>query len=300
MSLPGKKPKLKNFFTETARAVKEYRVLNQARDLLDQHTPRGNGQPVLIIPGYGGSDITSRLLRSFLESKGYAPYGWEDGVNLGLDDKTAHKMAMHLEAIYKKHGTKVALIGHSLGGIYARELARAYPHKVSTVITMGTPIGIGLNKNSPTTVIKAFFERTNPNNKILLGDDLLLKQILTPPDKIPTTSLYTRNDGIVHWSSCINPPAPLAENIEISNLYTSPNPIARASHTGLIINPLAFVVIADRLHYASKGSWKPFDVNDYPLFTDYFRADQAHLKYRPGLPQFTADEKNKIRPLFPF
>lgn len=250
-------PSLFDTMSEGTRTLSEYFALQAFSGMVSDITPRGNGQPVLVLPGLGGGDFTTVPIRDFLTKKGYTTYGWEHGINTGPDARTLAHLKKHLDDVYQKSGKKkVALIGHSLGGIYARELARAFPEKVSRVITLGSPFGMGENKNATINLATRFFTAVNGTNNAFLGNPDFAKQALVPPP-VPTTSVYTRNDGVVNWQTCVNPDAPLAENIEVY-----------ASHCGLVVNAVTCLIVADRLAQdVSKGGkrWRPFEMMKYPL-----------------------------------
>src|SRR5262245_41027928 len=101
--------------------------------------PRGDGHPVLVLPGLIASDVSTRPLRAFLRNRGYAVSGWKQGRNLVLRPGVQRAMTELVEELNDRHGRKVSLIGWSLGGLYARQLAKIMPHRVRTVITLGSP-----------------------------------------------------------------------------------------------------------------------------------------------------------------
>ena len=102
--------------------------------------PRGDGHPVLVLPGLLASDLSTQPLRSFLKSHGYAAHGWKQGRNLGLRSGVERSMLERVEELYDRHGgRKISLVGWSLGGIYARQIAKRVPDKVRSVISLGSP-----------------------------------------------------------------------------------------------------------------------------------------------------------------
>src|SRR5258707_8224401 len=105
--------------------------------------PKGDGHPVLVLPGLVASDTSTRPLRSFLKGRGYAVSGWRQGRNLGLRDGVQHAMVDLVHELNDTHGRKVSLIGWSLGGLYARQLAKMMPERVRSVITLGSPFAAG-------------------------------------------------------------------------------------------------------------------------------------------------------------
>ena len=120
------------------RAAWEYGATLAAQPLLSR-APKGDGHPVLVFPGLVASDLSTKPLRRFLETAGYAAYPWEHGRNLGPREGILEGCLARLKELRRKHRKKVSLIGWSLGGLYARELAKLAPKDVRLVITLGTP-----------------------------------------------------------------------------------------------------------------------------------------------------------------
>jgi pimeloyl-ACP methyl ester carboxylesterase len=223
-----------------ARAPWEYAALLAATPWLAQ-LPRGDGHPVIVFPGLGASDTSTLPMRQFLRQRGYTPYAWQQGFNFGprhgvLD--AARERVVHLA---ERHGEAVSLVGWSLGGIYAREIAKEQPAIARCVVTLGSPFG----GHPRATNAWRFYELVS--GQAVHSDEELLAQIRQPP-ACPTTSIYSRSDGIVAWQCSLNPSAPHTENIEV-----------HASHVGMGMNPLALYVLADRLAQPA-GAWQPFDV----------------------------------------
>jgi pimeloyl-ACP methyl ester carboxylesterase len=120
------------------RAPWEYAALLAARPWL-RKLPTGDGHPVLVFPGLGAHDFTTLPLRQFLEDRGYVPYPWKQGFNFGPRAGVLQGCRDQVEAIYQRHQEPISLIGWSLGGVYARELAKEFPDRTRCVITLGTP-----------------------------------------------------------------------------------------------------------------------------------------------------------------
>ena len=200
--------------------------------------PRGDGHTVLVIPGLGASDTSTQPLRFYLRSLGYDAHKWTLGRNLGPRPGVMDSCNALLQQLRVSSARKVSLIGWSLGGIYARELAKALPDHVRSVITLGTPL-------------TADPEATNASSlyKLLNGDqvDPAAFWDLQSPPPVPTTSIYSRSDGIVAWQSSVQKTGALAENVEVEG-----------SHLGLAVNPAALYAIADRLSQP-EGQWAPMD-----------------------------------------
>ncbi len=204
--------------------------------------PRGDGHPVLVLPGFLAGDGSTRPMRGLLKSLGYAVHGWGLGRNLRIDTPRERAMNDVLARIADTAGQKVSLVGWSLGGVFAREMAKAQPDKVRQVITLGSPISNDLDQTNATPLFKAINgEEPEPKREGRYRD-------LAAAPPVPTTSILTRTDGIVAWQASVQrPEGGQTENIEVL-----------ASHCGLGVNPSVMVAIADRLAQP-EGQWKPFD-----------------------------------------
>jgi pimeloyl-ACP methyl ester carboxylesterase len=216
------------------RAWLEFAALVPALPLLAR-APRGDGHPVLVLPGWLASDRSTWALRRFLRDRGYHVHGWRLGRNLGPDASTVAGLAARLAALRDRHGRKISLVGWSLGGIYARELARRFPGDVRQVITLASPF-----RAPAATSVSRFYRARRSEARPEL------RQRLGDPLPVPSTSLYSRTDGVVAWRSCIQDDGPFAENVEV-----------RTSHCGMGHHPGVLLVIADRLAQL-EGAWRPY------------------------------------------
>ena len=191
--------------------------------------PPGNGEPVLVLPGFGASDVSTRPLRRSLGRLGYSSYGWAQGTNTGMNRQRRELLVTQLQAIHTRHGQPVALVGWSLGGVFARELARVFPDLVSQVFTLGSPINGHPDANNVSALFRLFNpQRDNPDSEAFY-------ERITPPP-VPCTAIYTRQDGIVSWQCCLENEGPQTENVEVSG-----------THVGLPWNPQVLAAIAERL-----------------------------------------------------
>lgn len=221
------------------RAPWEYAAMLAAMPWL-RRLPRGDGHPVIVYPGLGATDITTAPLRGFLQHLGYSAYPWKQGFNFGPRRGVLDAVREHVQRIAARHDDKVSLIGWSLGGLYAREMAKEFPKLARCVITLGSPFA----GHPRATNAWRVYEWVSGQN---VHDPELIEQIRgTPP--VPTTSIYSRTDGVVAWQCSLNEESPQAENIEV-----------HASHIGMGMNPLALYAIADRLRQ-NPAHWKRFDV----------------------------------------
>lgn len=221
------------------RAIAELGAYFAAWPLLER-VPRGDGHPVLVLPGMGGDDGSTWPLRNFLRRLGYSVHPWCMGRNVA-NFEIEDALATRLRGLHKLHDRKISLVGWSLGGVYARELAKREPDSVRQVITLGTPFtGHPFAGNG--TLLYRFLTGKKP---ALDPRWFTLKQ----PPPVPTTSIYSRTDGIVNWRCSLNEPGDQVENIEI-----------RASHCGMGHHPLALYTVADRLSQP-EDEWRPFRAN---------------------------------------
>ena len=203
-------------------------------------TARGDGHPVLVLPGLIASDLSTRPLREFLAQRGYDVHGWGQGRNYGPRPGVEEAMLARLDALHARSGRKISLIGQSLGGAYARLLAARRPDAVRGVITLGSPV-TGHPRSSNAWRV---YEFTSGASSV---DPLRWKQVTDTP-KVPTTSIYSRSDGVVAWRSSIDASGvPHAENIEVVS-----------SHVGMAVHPLVLYAVADRLAQP-EGAWRPFE-----------------------------------------
>jgi pimeloyl-ACP methyl ester carboxylesterase len=222
-----------------ARAPWEYAAMLAALPWL-KRLPPGDGHPVIVFPGLGVADMTTAPLRSLLESLGYSAYPWYQGFNFGPRQGVLEACRDHVRRTADRHGTRVSLVGWSLGGIYAREMAKEFPGLSRCVITLGSPFGGHPRANNAWR----FFEMVSGQT---VHDPAMIEQIRGLPG-VPTTSIYSKTDGVVAWQCSLNEAAPRAENIEV-----------QASHIGMGLNPLALYAIADRLRQ-EPARWKRFDL----------------------------------------
>lgn len=228
------------------RSVLELQSFYLLRPLL-RKLPSGDGHPVIVFPGFLASDHSTRPLRSLLSDLGYDTHGWGLGRNIFTDQRMLAKLPLLLEKIHAETGKTVSLIGWSLGGVYARELAKAMPNKVRCVISLGSPI----SGRSDHTNASNLFQVINgaPNGA---GMEELAAQIdVNRPPPVPTTSIYSKTDGVVHWRGSVQAVHPFPINPQTENIELP------ASHLGLGVNAFAMVAIADRLAQ-QEGAWRPF------------------------------------------
>lgn len=204
---------------------------------------RGDGHPVLVMPGFGASDTSTALLRKHLNFLGYRALPWTLGTNTGRMDLQDQLMQRFL-AVSDEYGQPVSLVGQSLGGVFARELARRFPDRVRIVVSLGSPFAMGRSGGSPTVVRHLFryLSGSTLNEAQQARSQLAAREV--PP--VPCTSIYSRTDGVVAWRNCLEQPGQQTENIEVYS-----------SHIGMAVHPSVWYAVTDRLQYQAKD-WQPF------------------------------------------
>ncbi|HKS20272.1 MAG TPA: alpha/beta hydrolase [Bradyrhizobium sp.] len=223
-----------------ARAVFEFNSSLMLSPLL-MRAPRGDGHPVLTLPGFLASDLSMAPMRRYLKELGYDAYAWNMGRNLGGVASKRAALRDLLTRIHQGTGRKVSVIGWSLGGIYARDLALQSPGMVRSIITLGSPFANDVRATNATRLYEALSGEG-------IDDIPEVRKAIAGDMPVPTTSIYSRTDGIVNWRTSVLRPSATAENIEVH----------LASHIGLGVNPAALWAVADRLAQA-EGEFKHFD-----------------------------------------
>lgn len=235
-SEPVAAPSIKQLLLEV-RALSEFRAFVVQRDQL-QALPKGDGHPVLVLPGFLAGDIATRPLRRFLRDRGYAAHGWKQGTNLGLRTGLLSRMQTRLRCLGDRYSRTVSIVGWSLGGIYARELAKLHPERVRQVITLGSPTLGDLRANHAWRL----YERLN-DHKV---DAVPLETRIDEPPPVPLTAVYSPSDGIVAPATSMSRGGDLVENVAVPS-----------SHVGLVWNPRVLTIIAERLAQP-EGAWRRY------------------------------------------
>lgn len=231
-------PSLALLATEPLRAL-----LDMCSNVVGHLSPvQGDGHPVIVYPGLGAGALTTMQLRNHLASCNFDVHDWAQGVNTGPDgvfDDWLGPLVERVRELRVQHGRKVSLVGWSLGGIYAREVAKCCAQDVRQVVTLATPFGALGDANHAGTIFKLLGGSTSQLTPQL--QDRLRER---PP--VPTTSIYSEVDGVVCWRGCLERKAPLVENVAV-----------QASHLGMTTHPEVLRIVADRLAQP-EGRWRRY------------------------------------------
>lgn len=222
---------------------------------LQRFLPEGDGHPVLVLPGFLASSRTTQPLRSFLARLGYRSHRWKLGYNTGYSLHLHQGMRDRVNELADRYSRKISLVGWSLGGVYARELAREMPGVVRQVITMGSPFRC----HPSSSHLHQLFDFVSQVRYRHMPTAMLDNMAEPPP--VPTTALYTRGDGVVAWQGTVE----ISEREDVENIHVG------GAHLGLGFNARALLAIADRLSQP-EGQWRPFRPSPFlqPLFRNWY------------------------------
>ena len=206
-------------------------------------TPRGDGRPVILMPGFGGGDQTLLVLAAWLRRIGYTPRMSGFITTTGCSDREVDRVERQLGELHRSHGRRVALIGHSRGGHYARALSHRHPDLVSHAISVGAGLRQMLGTSYPTQVAAAgarwvLLRAGRARSPLCLTEacDCSFARDFTgpfPEDRVRLTSIYSKGDGVVRWQSAL---VPYGACVEVTG-----------SHVGLVFNRKTYRAIATAL-----------------------------------------------------
>ncbi|SHG07507.1 hypothetical protein SAMN05443575_1301 [Jatrophihabitans endophyticus] len=231
-------PSLALFLTEPARTAYRVGTLPLAAPWLVR-APRpaaGDGHGVLVLPGLMTTDASTALLRRFVRGLGHTAWGWRLGRNLGPTRDILDGMPRAVDLLAERTGGPVSLLGWSLGGVFARELARRRPELVRQVITLGSPFAL----HDPAQSRAGFAFRRNEHQHVAGAGP---SPGTARPISVPSTAVYSRHDGVVHWRSCVEAPSDTHRNVEV-----------RCAHLAFGADPATLWLIADRLAQRTPGA----------------------------------------------
>ena len=218
------------YFSEPFRGLAGLAAMPLAAPWLAS-APRGDGHGVLVLPGLLATDASTGILRRFLRLLGYDVRGWKLARNLGPTAAVLDKLPRALLDLAERTEGPVSLIGWSLGGIYARELARQHPAKARQVITLGSPFALADSRHG-----RAHGPYQRRANMHAPGGWGPMPDQVGQPIGVVSTSVYSRRDGIVPWRACVGLETALHENVEV-----------RCGHLGFGVDPATLWLVADRL-----------------------------------------------------
>jgi len=247
-----KPPSLFNTLTELPRTLVEMGSLFTSFPLLSK-LPKGDLHPVLLLPGFMASDDSTLMLRRYLLRMGYEPLPWSLGRNTGNLELFETRLTERFRQLSKTYPGKISIIGQSLGGVYARDLAHRFPDKIRQVITLGSPFrSMAAGATSP--IVTELFKRQSGMSieemRVKLEDINAHKS-----PGVPTTAIFSKGDGVVNWRVCLEGDGDQTESIEI-----------RGSHCGMGFNPLIYCIVADRLSLP-ENEWQSFDHSKLKKFS---------------------------------
>jgi pimeloyl-ACP methyl ester carboxylesterase len=225
-----------------ARAPWELGVAAAAWPAL-RRASQGDGHAVIVFPGLATTDATMWPLRTFLAERGWSAHGWEQRFNLGPRAGVLERCLDHVQAMRRRSGRKVSLVGWSLGGVFAREIAKLLPGDVRCVVTIASPFTGHPRANHVWRLYEAACGER-------LEDDERFRRVREAPP-VPTTSIFSRSDGIVAWQCCVQARERRAESIEVA-----------ASHMGMSWHPATWYAVADRLAQDPRR-WKAFHLEGW-------------------------------------
>lgn len=239
-----KRPSLLYSLTEAPRAMIELSSYFPYK-YLKKIELEGDGHPVLVLPGFMASDFSTILLRKLLKELGYSPYGWRLGRNYAKEDYI-QTLENRVSDLSQSYGKSVSLIGWSLGGVYARQIAKSRPDSIRQIITLASPFK-GITK--PNNAKWMYDILTRGKGTAAVDKDLIADIPNAAP--VPTTAIYSKEDGVVPWSVCMEEESHIYQNVQV-----------RGSHLGLAVNPAVIQIITDRLKY-DRSNWERFESSDF-------------------------------------
>ncbi len=234
------RPSLALFYAEPFRAARELAWHKLGKS--SGGTP-GDGHPVVIFPGLGADRKSVATLRAHCVGLGYEAFDWGQGFNTGPRgdlNEWLFDLKSQVVDLLAGYSQPATLIGWSLGGLYARELAKLMSPSIREVITMGTPF----NAEADHTNVGWLFRLLSGGAATI---DPALRQRLRTPPPVRTTSIHSRSDGVVNWQTCCHHKrSSLVHDVEVGG-----------SHIGMGWNRDVLAVIADRLGQRA-GPWRRY------------------------------------------
>ena len=188
----------------------------------------GDGQPAIVIPGFLSPEITTARLRQFLGRQNFAPHAWTCGLNIGPMPKVLRELERQVREIADATGKPVSLVGVSLGGTIAREIAKDCPGSIARVITLVSPIHL--------PVVTPLAPLAEAAALLWNMEELDALRAIAEPPPVPVTAIVSRDDGVIDWRASVPTQSDMVEVVEVSG-----------PHMTVCSNPQVQRIVADRL-----------------------------------------------------
>jgi triacylglycerol lipase len=205
--------------------------------------PRGDGRCVVLLPGFLAGDRTLSIMAGWLRRLGYAPAACGFVANVDCSDRALERVEARVDELHRRHGRRVAVVGHSRGGHFARAMGARAPDRVSHAVSLGADLRGLVGVSVPTLAAVAAVRRGLELTGRMRAERCFTQECTCafardygrsfPSDRVRLTSVYSREDGVVLWEGSV---VPEAECIEVTG-----------SHVGLPFNRKAYRAIADAL-----------------------------------------------------
>ncbi|MGA7869330.1 MAG: alpha/beta hydrolase [Candidatus Binatus sp.] len=216
------------------------------------HVRSHNAKVVMLIPGFMAGDLTLAPLANFCRWLGHRAVYAGILSNSDCPRETMRKLNARLALAHEKFEQPIVVVGQSLGGVYARELAREQPEMVERVISLGSPIRQPRRHASlAVEVVAKSVAALRGRAQGCLSEECQCGVILSDesPADVPATHIYSRTDGVVHWESCVDlSGTPTVENVEVMG-----------SHVGMGLNVDVYRIVADRLAMPHRSRLRSVD-----------------------------------------
>jgi predicted esterase YcpF (UPF0227 family) len=189
---------------------------------------KGDGQPIIVVPGFCSPNVSTARLRAFLMRQGFAPETWTCGINLGPAPKVLARFERHIRETAKKSGRRVVLVGVSLGGTMAREAAKRCPECIAAVVTMCSPVVLPVMTPLAPLANLAGLRWDEEARRTLAN--------VSEPPPVPVLAIVNPKDGVLDWRNSVPEYAPQVEVMKVEG-----------AHMTMGSNPDAQRVVAARL-----------------------------------------------------
>ena len=193
-----------------------------------EHVACGNGQPVIVLPGFLSPDLTTQRLREFLTRQDFVAHPWTGGLNVGPMPRVIAEVERQVREVADATGKPVCLVGVSLGGTIAREVAKSCPGPIARVITLVSPIHL--------PVITPLAPLAEAASLLWNLEELDALRAIAEPPPMPVTAVVSRDDGVIDWRASVPAQCDTVEIVEVSG-----------PHMTVCSNAQVQRIVADRL-----------------------------------------------------